>query len=107
MNTARPASPTSMLQLTCPWCGPREELEFRYGGAGVPIPSSATDAEWARVLYFRSTPAGAYVERWVHAYGCRQWFQVVRDTLTHAIAETTPLDASAVSGAEGTADVSP
>ncbi|MBL8960475.1 MAG: sarcosine oxidase subunit delta, partial [Gemmatimonadetes bacterium] len=25
-----------MLQIPCPWCGPREEEEFRYGGEGMP-----------------------------------------------------------------------
>lgn len=81
-----------MLQITCPWCGPREEIEFRHGGEGMPIPAQASDAEWARVLYYRSNPAGPYAERWVHTHGCRQWFHVVRDTLTHEISHTSPLD---------------
>ena len=81
-----------MLQITCPWCGPREEIEFHHGGAGKAIPAEATDAEWARVLYYRTNPAGAHTERWVHAHGCRQWFHVVRDTLTHNITETRRLD---------------
>jgi heterotetrameric sarcosine oxidase delta subunit len=81
-----------MLQITCPWCGPREEVEFRHGGEGKPIPPVATDAEWARVLYYRGNPAGAYAERWVHALGCRQWFHVVRDTLTHEITQVRRLD---------------
>lgn len=95
-----------MLQLTCPWCGPREELEFRYGGVGVPIPAQATDAEWARVLYYRNNPAGAQAERWVHAHGCRQWFQVVRDTQTHAITECRPIDAPSEGSVSATADAS-
>jgi heterotetrameric sarcosine oxidase delta subunit len=81
-----------MLQITCPWCGPREEVEFRNGGEGTPIPPGATDAEWARVLYYRSNPAGAYAERWVHVHGCRQWFHVVRDTRTHEITQVRRLD---------------
>jgi heterotetrameric sarcosine oxidase delta subunit len=77
-----------MLQLTCPWCGPREEVEFRYGGEGMAIPAEADDAAWARVLYYRANPAGEHEERWIHAAGCRQWFVVVRSTLTHEIVAT-------------------
>ena len=80
-----------MLQITCPWCGAREETEFRYGGEGKAIPAEANDAEWARVLYYRSNPAGARAERWIHVHGCRQWFHVVRNTLTHEIIAVRPL----------------
>ncbi|HEX4932753.1 MAG TPA: sarcosine oxidase subunit delta [Gemmatimonadaceae bacterium] len=79
-----------MLQITCPWCGAREETEFRYGGEGMAIPAEANDAEWARVLYYRSNPAGACAERWIHVHGCRQWFHVVRNTLTHEIIAVRP-----------------
>jgi heterotetrameric sarcosine oxidase delta subunit len=30
---------------------------------------------------------GLHLERWVHSFGCRQWFNVVRDTATHEIVE--------------------
>ena len=92
MNTALPRCRTDMLLITCPWCGPREEAEFRHGGEGMPIPPQADDAAWARVLYYRSNPAGPYTERWVHSNGCRQWLVVVRDTVTHEITATRPLD---------------
>lgn len=84
-----------MLRLSCPWCGPREEGEFRYGGEGAAIPPDADDVAWSRVLYVRSNPAGAYAERWAHSAGCRQWFHVVRSTLTHELLEIRPLDAPA------------
>jgi len=83
-----------MLQITCPWCGPREEIEFRHGGQGVSIPHQCTDAEWAHVLFYRPNPAGALAERWVHVHGCGQWFGVVRNTLTHEISESRPLNAA-------------
>jgi sarcosine oxidase subunit delta len=67
-------------------------MEFRHGGQGVPIPERASDAEWARVLYYRANPAGVVAERWVHVHGCGQWFRVVRDTLTHEIHDSGPLD---------------
>ena len=77
-----------MLLVTCPWCGPREELEFRYGGqAGIAFPAdpdALTDAEWAAFLFLRDNPKGPFRERWVHAAGCRRWFDRTRDTVTHA-----------------------
>ena len=77
-----------MLLIRCPWCGLREEKEFRYGGeAHLTYPAnSADDAAWARFLYYRRNPAGPLAERWVHSAGCRQWFHVVRDTTSHDVA---------------------
>ena len=76
-----------MLLITCPWCGPRDEIEFHYGGeAGVvrPLqPAQQSDAEWADFLFFRNNPKGPFRERWAHVAGCRRWFTVVRDTATH------------------------
>jgi heterotetrameric sarcosine oxidase delta subunit len=84
-----------MLVLTCPWCGPREEIEFRYGGeAGVTAPAPpAEGAEGAAAapvdipgfLFFRSNPKGAFRERWHHSHGCRRWFSVTRSTVTHRL----------------------
>ncbi|WP_105973234.1 sarcosine oxidase subunit delta [Streptomyces geranii] len=76
-----------MLLIPCPWCGPRDEAEFHYGGqAHVPYPadpSTLTDEEWARYLFFRANPRGPFAERWNHAAGCRRWFNAVRDTGTN------------------------
>ncbi len=33
----------------------------------------------------RSNPKGAHRERWYHEAGCRRWFNIERDTLTHEI----------------------
>ena len=76
-----------MLLITCPWCGPRDETEFKYGGqAGVPCPpepEALDDREWGRFIFFRDNPKGPFAERWVHSAGCRRWFTAVRDTVTH------------------------
>ncbi|MGW2638157.1 sarcosine oxidase subunit delta family protein [Streptomyces sp. NPDC001348] len=76
-----------MLLIPCPWCGPRDEAEFHYGGqAHVPYPqdpASLTDEEWARYLFFRDNSKGPFAERWSHAAGCRRWFNAVRDTSTN------------------------
>ncbi|MFI1337461.1 sarcosine oxidase subunit alpha family protein [Streptomyces sp. NPDC020845] len=78
-----------MLLIPCPWCGPRDEAEFHYGGqAHVPYPedpAALTDEEWARYLFFRGNPKGPFAERWSHAAGCRRWFNAVRDTATNEI----------------------
>lgn len=81
-----------MLLIRCPWCGPRDEVEFRYGGqAHVDYPAdpaSLDDAEWADFLFMRDNPKGPWRERWCHAAGCRRWFNAVRDTSTHRFITT-------------------
>ena len=76
-----------MLRIECPWCGLRDEPEFNYGGEThiARPPVDCSDEEWARYLFFRSNPKGSQAERWCHSYGCGQWFNLVRDTVTHEI----------------------
>jgi heterotetrameric sarcosine oxidase delta subunit len=78
-----------MLLVDCPWCGPRAEIEFRYGGqahiAYPTDPDALSDQEWADFLYMRDNPRGELAERWYHGAGCRRWFNALRDTLTHEI----------------------
>jgi len=77
-----------MLLIPCPYCGEREESEFSYGGEAHverPDPATADDERWAHYLHYRSNPRGLTRERWLHARGCRRWFNVVRDTVTHEI----------------------
>ena len=78
-----------MLLLDCPYCGPRDETEFGYGGqAHVPYPDEPdrlSDQEWAQYLFFRDNPKGLFAERWVHSIGCRRWFNVMRDTATYEV----------------------
>ena len=76
-----------MMQLTCPWCGPRDEAEFTCGGTThIARPDlKATDEEWGGYLFFRDNPKGVHLERWRHAWGCGQWFNVARDTVTHDV----------------------
>lgn len=78
-----------MLLIECPYCGPRDETEYHYGGeAHVPYPQDPnllSDAEWARYLFYRSNTKGLLAERWAHTAGCRRWFNVLRDTVTYDI----------------------
>lgn len=79
-----------MLLIHCPWCGPRDETEYAYGGeAHLARPEwTVSDKEWTEYLFMRSNDRGAHRERWNHAAGCRQWFNVVRDTTTNIVLET-------------------
>jgi len=78
-----------MLLIACPWCGPRDEIEFRLGGPSHlqrPEPFDAVSDEiWGEYLFFRDNPKGVQKERWLHAYGCRRWFNLARSTVTHEI----------------------
>ncbi len=83
-----------MLLIPCPWCGPRSEHEFGFGGEPAVRPqSSASDTEWADYLYMRTNPKGRNTELWCHSAGCGQWFVMERDTVTHAIHTTREMGA--------------
>ncbi len=76
-----------MLQLSCPWCGTRDELEFSFGGEShVTRPTlESDDAEWSDYLFNKENPKGIHYEQWLHKYGCGRWFNMARDTVTHEI----------------------
>ena len=84
-----------MLLIDCPWCGPRDEIEFSYGGeahrARPADPQTHSDEAWAAFLFMRHNTRGAHKERWVHSLGCRRWFNVERDTVTYAILKIYPM----------------
>ena len=74
-----------MIRIPCPYCGTRDEVEFHCGGdAHIVRPGpEVSDAEWADYLFNRENPRGVHYERWCHVFGCGQWFNVARDTVTH------------------------
>jgi len=80
-----------MMRISCPWCGKRDQDEFQFGGeAHIERPANTvgmSDTEWADYLFYRENPMGVHLERWVHSFGCRQWFNVARNTVTHEISE--------------------
>jgi heterotetrameric sarcosine oxidase delta subunit len=76
-----------MMLIPCPWCGPRSQVEFTYGGdASVKRPAFDAPVEtWLEYVYLRDNPRGPHAELWLHGAGCRRWFKVLRDTRTHDI----------------------
>ena len=81
----------------------RSRLNGAFSGCGSPVamvcartqptagvaypedPAALSDAQWARYLFVRENPKGAFAERWSHSGGCRRWFNVIRDTATHKV----------------------
>jgi sarcosine oxidase, subunit delta len=63
--------------LPCPNCGPRDVVEFRYGGQIL------TDSSTGKNLPEVQT------ERWYHRYGCRRWLQARRDVTNNTVLETS------------------
>ena len=86
-----------MMLIDCPFCGPRDETEFSCGGeAHIARPlaeNKISDAEFADYLFMRDNPKGLFLERWRHSAGCRRWFNMARDTVSHEIVEIYPMGA--------------
>jgi sarcosine oxidase subunit delta len=82
-------SGADVLLIPCPWCGPRDDVEFHYGGQAhldYPAdPDALSDDAWADYLFMRDNPSGDFAERWCHTAGCRRWFNAVRSTATYEI----------------------
>jgi len=75
-----------MFIIKCPHCGDRDQTEFScHGEAHIPRPTKTadmTDDQWGDYVFFRKNPKGYHYERWLHAHGCRQWFNALRNTAT-------------------------
>ena len=72
------------LKIPCPHCGLRPFTEFSFGGEFREPESSSPEEDFRRV-WLPDNAAGAQEERWFHAYGCRRWLTISRDTLTNRI----------------------
>ena len=70
-----------IMLITCPYCGPRDVVEFTYQGDGNrqrPDPASTDQEAWNAYVYDRLNPAGDHHEIWQHSGGCRAHLAVVR-----------------------------
>lgn len=82
-----------MFNIYCPYCEEhREEEEFHPKGQAhiqrPADPEACSDKEWGDYLFFRDNPRGIHHELWVHAVGCRKFFNIIRHTVSYAILET-------------------
>ena len=84
-----------MLLISCPNCGPATRpsstTAARPTCAYPENPAELTDREWAEFLFYRDNTKGAFAERWLHSTGCRQWFNMLRDTVTYDIQAVYPM----------------
>jgi sarcosine oxidase, subunit delta len=74
----------------------RDEPEFQCAGttAIARPPIDVSDEVWGEYLFFRENPKGVHRERWRHSFGCGQWFNVARDTVTHEVIGTYSMSES-------------
>lgn len=70
------------LQIPCPHCGLRDASEFTFGGELRDLESPDPQADFDRV-YLQDNAPGPQEERWFHAYACRRWMTITRDTVTN------------------------
>ncbi|MEM7172580.1 MAG: sarcosine oxidase subunit delta [Pseudomonadota bacterium] len=93
-----------MIHIPCPWCGPRDETEFTYGGeAGDVMPAldgQSDQVAWHAFVHLSENPSGPVSEFWYHGGGCGRWLLVRRDTASYEILEVR----DAVEAARGPKD---
>jgi heterotetrameric sarcosine oxidase delta subunit len=78
---------TTMLRIKCPWCGERDETEFRYKGDATRArpPAGAGVEAFTAFVFERDNPRGWHLEWWLHTGGCRRLLRVARHTVSHEI----------------------
>jgi sarcosine oxidase subunit delta len=100
-----------MQLFPCPFCGPRPETEFHFGGeAGKTRPEPAQEvgaADWSHFLHLNRNPKGFSQEIWLHLT-CHEFFLLERDTVTHAVLDSRSLrksdDAAIALASDGEAE---
>jgi len=92
-----------VLLIPCPHCGPRNSSEFRYAGEGRGRPdvTTTTRTQWRGYLYERRNAAGWVRESWYHAFGCRRYFTVERDTVSNALRPVAAVEGGSPSAEDG------
>ena len=83
-----------MQRFPCPFCGLRDEREFRYASeAGKTRPDTTaevSDAAWRDYLHVAANPRGPSAEVWVHL-PCQEYFVMERDTVLMAVLDARQL----------------
>ncbi|MEI9418487.1 sarcosine oxidase subunit delta [Mesorhizobium sp. Cs1321R2N1] len=80
------------MLISCPFCGPRDSVEFTYLGDATPKRPAFSPEEldglppqkaFYDYVYLRDNLAGEIQEYWYHGGGCRSWLLAARDTVSH------------------------
>lgn len=85
-----------MQLFPCPFCGPRSETEFHFGGDfGNHRPDGAevTAEAWSAYLHDCNNFKGTASEIWIHMT-CGELFRLERDTFTHVVVTSSRLEGS-------------
>ena len=71
-----------MLLIPCPWCGPRSQVEFTYGGDATVErpPADAPEQAWFEYVYLRDNPRGPGFEDDAGRSDVRQHFAAHEQT---------------------------
>jgi heterotetrameric sarcosine oxidase delta subunit len=86
-----------MMQITCPHCGPRSQIEFTYGRTvDSVVPMDAAPEVAMKSLFTRINPRGFDEEIWRHTYGCRAWLVITRHRVTNEISTTNAVGPEAL-----------
>ena len=85
-----------MLYIKCPFCGYRSQKEFADVGDWTvkrpKLKQNKYDEKWNEFIYLRKSLRVKHIELWHHVAGCRQWFKVQRNTVTHEIFQTAKMN---------------
>ena len=90
-----------MHLIPCPWCGGRAETEFEYLHDQSVLErqwGSEAHGQFLERVYLRDHHVGVHTEIWQHVHGCRGWFKLERDNLTHEIHASEALGSSRPGG---------
>jgi methylglutamate dehydrogenase subunit C len=94
-----------MMQIHCPYCGPRAQAEFVYERTVDSVVSlDAAPDEAMKALFTRTNPRGVDEEIWRHTFGCRAWMFITRNRVTNeisAVREILPGTGRCPEGTEG------
>lgn len=72
-----------MTRIVCPFCGPRELVEFEFHKT---LPN-AGEGPFART-YLRVDSLAESREHWQHVRGCRAWLEIRRNPSTGVVLAT-------------------
>ncbi|NGN40404.1 sarcosine oxidase subunit delta [Mesorhizobium sp. CGMCC 1.15528] len=83
-----------MQLFPCPFCGPRSESEFHFGGDFGnlrPEGSDVSASEWSAYLHLRANPKGSSSEVWMHMT-CGELFRMDRNTVDNTVNSSAELE---------------